>query len=266
MSHSYSNVTRSSSHCARRARRLPTARPRLPSITNTASRTRYMTAADIRARSDGWLAQARESLSKLEAAPPKDRETLMRAIDELQWTLTNLASSVSVLVNVHPDKEARDACEDSQRESTKLSVAFHQSRPIYNALSKVDTRGLDGPAERMVSLTLQDMRRAGAHLDGAARARAQQLRLRITELSQAYARNLRDDVRTIELPESALDGTPADYRAAHPADANGNVKVTTDPPDMAPLQTYARSGTARFAIMQAYLDRARGNIEGFNEL
>ena len=225
-----------------------------------------MTAAGIRTRSDGWLAQARESLAKLEAAPPVDRDALLRRVDELQWTLTNLASSASVLVNVHPDKDARDACEESQRESTKLSVAFHQSRPIYDALSKVDTRGLDGPAQRMASLTLQDMRRAGAHLDDAARAKAQQLRLRVTELSQAYGRTLRDDVRTVELPAAALEGTPADYRAAHRADAQGMVKVTTDPPDMAPLATYAKSASARLAIAKAYLDRAPGNIEVFDQL
>ena len=224
-----------------------------------------MTASDIRARGDAWIAQARDGLARLEAAPPQDRDTLMRAVDELQLTLTNLASSVSVLVNVHPDKEARDACEEGQRESTKLSVAFHQSRPIYDALSKIDTRGLDGPAQRMVSLTLQDMRRAGAHLDDAARAKAQQLRLRVTELSQAYGRNLRDDVRTIELPADALEGTPADYRAAHPA-TDGMVKITTDPPDMAPLQTYAKSSAARLAMARAFYDRARDNIEVFDQL
>ena len=225
-----------------------------------------MTASDIRSQSDAWRTEANERFSRLETAPPTDRAALMKEIDALQLVLTNLASSVSVLVNVHPDKEARDVCEDIQREATKLSVRFHQSKPIYDALSNIDTRGLDGPAQRMVTLTLQDMKRAGAHLDEAARAKAQQLRLRITELSQAYGRNLRDDVRTIELPASALEGTPADYRAAHPADARGMVKITTDPPDMAPLATYAKDAAARLAIAKAYADRARGNIEVFDQL
>ena len=225
-----------------------------------------MTAAGIRAQGDAWLREAGDRLATLEGAPPDGRDALTREIDRIQLLLTNAASSVSVLVNVHPDVAARETCEALQREATQLSVRFSQSRPIYDALSKIDRRGLDGTAQRMVALTLQDMRRAGAHLDEAARAKAQQLRLRITELSQAYGRNLRDDVRTIALPASALDGTPADYRAAHPADANGMVKITTDPPDMTPLQTYAKSAAARLAIAKAYFDRARGNIEVFDEL
>ncbi|HYK98526.1 MAG TPA: M3 family metallopeptidase [Candidatus Acidoferrales bacterium] len=225
-----------------------------------------MTAAGIRGQGDAWLSEARDRIAKLEVAPPHDRDALMHEVDRIQHLLTNAASSVSVLVNVHPDLAARETCEALQREATQVSVGFSQSRPIYEALSKIDGSGLDGPAQRMVALTLQDMRRAGAHLDDAARAKAQQLRLRITELSQAYGRNLRDDVRTVELPQAALEGTPADYRAARPADANGMVKITTDPPDMAPVQTYATSAAARLAIAKAYFDRARGNIEVFDQL
>jgi thimet oligopeptidase len=110
------------------------------------------------------------------------------------------------------------------------------------------------------------MRRAGAHLDDAARAKVLQIRQRITELSQSYARNLRDDVRTVELPGSALADLPADYRAAHPADASGKVKISTDPPDMTPLMTYSFDKSARLALATAYYDRARANIDVFEQL
>ena len=175
-----------------------------------------MTAGDIRSRGESRLTDIRRDLDGLEKNAPQDANTLLRAVDALQLGLANVASEVSVLMNVHPDLAARESCEAIQREGTTLSMRVAQSRPIYEALSKVDTAVMDDPARRMVELTLQDMRRAGAALDDQARERAQQLRLRITELSQAYGRNLRDDVRTVELPSSALEGTPADYRAAHP--------------------------------------------------
>lgn len=235
-------------------------------IAETTSRTHFVTAADIRARGDARLAEARERLAELESGAPRGRDALLKAVDELQLLLSNVASDVSVLMNVHPDARAREECEATQRESTKLSMRVSQSRPIYDALSAIDTRDLTAPARRAIELTLRDMKRAGVALDPDRREQAQELRRRITELSQAYARNIRDDVRTVELPRSALDGTPADYRAAHPADANGMVHITTDPPDMSPLMTYSRDKDARATLARAYYDRARANIEVFDQL
>jgi len=241
-------------------------RHRLSSITETVARTRRMTADDIRSRGEMRLADARERLAQLESSPPRERAALLAAIDELQLALTNVSSQLGVLVNVHPDLGAREACEAIQVEATQLNVRVGQSRPIYDALTAVSLDGLDGPARRAIELTLLDMRRVGVALDEAARTQAQQIRSRITTLSQAYSRNLRDDVRTVELSASALDGTPGDYRAAHPADARGMVRVTTDPPDMAPLMAYSKDATARLALSKAYYDRAPGNIEVFAQL
>lgn len=224
-----------------------------------------MTAEDIRSRGDSRLLDARERLAKLEAGAPSDPIALLRAVDDLQLALTNVASDISVLVNVHPDLGAREACERIQQRSTELGMRVLQSRPIYDALSAVSPDGLDAHAARARELTLRDMTRAGVALDPARRAKAQELRARVTQLSQAYARNLRDDVRTVELPATALDGLPADYRVGHPA-ADGHVKVTTDPPDMAPVMAYSRDKAARLGLARAYFDRARGNIEVFDQL
>src|SRR5713226_3413777 len=72
-------------------------------ITDAVSRTRRMTADDIRARGESALADAAKMLTSLEATPPKERDPLLRAVDGLQLALTNAASPVSVLMNVHPD-------------------------------------------------------------------------------------------------------------------------------------------------------------------
>jgi thimet oligopeptidase len=225
-----------------------------------------MTAEDIGSRGEARLADARERLAKLEAAPPRDPMALLRDVDAMQLALSNAASDLGVLVNVHPDLAAREACEAIQLQATKLNVRISQSRPIYEALAAIDRGALDAHARRALDLTLQDMRRAGAGLDETARAKVLHIRQRITELSQSYARNLRDDVRTVELPASALRDLPADYRDAHPADGNGRVKVTTDPPDMTPLMTYSFDKSARLALAKAYYDRARANIDVFEQL
>jgi thimet oligopeptidase len=225
-----------------------------------------MTAEDIRSRGESRLADARKRLAKLESDPPRDRDALLGAVDELQLALVNAASEVGVLKEVHPDVAAREACEAIQVESTKLGVLVAQSRPIYDALSSIDLDALDATVRRAVELTLRDMKRAGVALDEATRDKAQALRATLTTLSHTYGRNIRDDVRTVTIPASALDGMPADYRSAHPADAQGMVRVTTDPPDMSPLMAYSRDKAARRALAQAYYDRARENLAVFEEL
>ncbi len=239
---------------------------RLHDITETAERTRRITAEEIRRRGEDRLVSARQLLSGLEASPPTSRFGLLRGVDELQRELSEAASEVGLLKEVHPDLKAREACEALQVEAKRLSVRAAQSRPIYDALAKVDTSTLEPAARRAVELTLRDMKRAGVTLDPERRERAQQLHARITELSQAYARNIRDDVRTVVLPAAALTGLPADYRTAHPPDAGGTVKVTTDPPDMAPVMAYSRDASARLALARAYYDRAPGNIPVFDQL
>src|SRR3954468_7883738 len=112
-----------------------------------------MTADDIRSRGDGRLADARQRLAALESAPPREPMALLRAVDELQLALTNAASDLSVLVNVHPDLGAREAWEAIQIESPRLSTQVSQSRPIYDALSAVRTDPLDPLARRALDLT-----------------------------------------------------------------------------------------------------------------
>ena len=225
-----------------------------------------MTTDEIRSRGEARLADARERLAQLEARAPRDPMTLLRAVDEMHLALGNAASEVGVIKEVHPDLAAREVCEAIQVEATRLSVRVSQSRQVYDALSAIDLARIEPNARRATLLTLRDMERAGVALDEARREKAQELRTLITTLSQAYGRNIRDDVRTVELPASALDGLPADYRAAHPADASGSVKVTTDPPDMSPLMAYSTDAAARLALAKAYFDRARGNIEVFDQL
>lgn len=225
-----------------------------------------LTARTIRARCEARLDDARAQLAALESAPPAEPLELLRAVDEMHFVLGNAASEVGVLKEVHPDLAAREACEAIQVQATQLAVRIAQSRPVYDALRAIDASRLDETARRALELTLRDMRRAGVALDQARRAKAQELRTRITTLSQAYGRNIRDDVRTVELPERALEGLPADYRAAHPADARGTVAVTTDPPDMSPLMAYSSDAAARRALAAAYYDRAPGNLAVFDEL
>ena len=49
---------------------------------------------------------------------------------------------------------------------------------------------------------------------------------------------------------------PADFLARHPLDDDGSVILTTDPPDMQPVMTFAANAALRERMFLAYNTRA----------
>jgi len=74
---------------------------------------------------------------------------------------------------------------------------------------------------------------------------------KITELGLAFERAIHDDVRTVVAEKAQLDGLPPDYLTAHPADADGHVKISTDPPDAWPAQRFANNAQLRHDLFLA---------------
>jgi thimet oligopeptidase len=85
----------------------------------------------------------------------------------------------------------------------------------------------------------------------------------MTELSMSFSRTVQDDVRKIEVADpNELRGLPEDYlsrngikEVAGKLVAEGPVVLTTDPPSMAPVMSYATSPELRRKMYLAYNDR-----------
>jgi len=74
----------------------------------------------------------------------------------------------------------------------------------------------------------------------------QSLHERATHLSLEFNRNIQEGAKTIETTEAELDGLPEDYLARHRPDADGHITLSTDPPEMQPVMTFAANArTAR---------------------
>src|SRR5205807_2502457 len=126
---------------------------------------------------------------------------------------------------------------------------------VYRPLSQVDASGEDEGTRWYLFRVLRDFRRAGVDKDAATRARVRELNEELVRIGQEFQRNIRDDVRHIEVPPDALAGLPEDYVRAHPP-KDGAVTITTDYPDYVPFMTYARSSAAREALWKVYRQRA----------
>ena len=209
----------------------------------------------VRERTAAGLATAREVVSGLRTQPPTEAVDVLRRWDEVTLALGNVAALASLLSNVHPRIEVRTACEEAEVEVDRLVTELRQDRGIYEVFAALDPAGLDPTAARLLDKTLEEFRRAGVDRDDATRARLAEISERITTLDQELSRNIRDDVRTVRATPEQLAGMPQDWLAAHPADDEGLVTVTTDYPDAVPARMFVRDADVRRRVAVAFQER-----------
>ncbi len=176
--------------------------------------------------------------------------------NELLRNLDLADASSGLMQAVHPDEKVREAARECEKVASKFHTELSLDQDLYKAISAVATKGLDADTARMVEHNIRDFKRAGVDKDEATRAKIKALNEELTDVGQAFQKQIADDVRTVELDPKDLQGMPDDYIKAHPPGKNGKVTITTDYPDYIPFMEYAVSGPAKKAIYLQF--RSRG--------
>ena len=191
-----------------------------------------------------------------QAPQPRTEANVLSPLNGALIELRNVRDECELLAEVHPAADVRSIAERFAREVASAETELHQDRGLYEALGDIDADALDPLAQRTLELTRRDMRRAGVELDDARVEQAHTLRDQIVALEQTFSRNIRDDVRYVELDPVELAGLPDDYAAAHPPAPSGRVRISTNYPDYFPFLTFARSASARKQLMTLAQQRA----------
>ena len=200
---------------------------------------------------------ARSRVVRLKAMPaPRKLEEALGAYDDAVGALSDASSRASVARNAHPSVAMRDAAERCEQEVDALSTELSLDRGIYEALRDLDASAADAPTRFYLQRVLRDFRRAGVDRDDPTRARIRALNDELVRIGQEFSRNIRDDVRHVELAPGELEGLPEDYVRSHPPGPGGKVRITTDYPDYVPFLSYARSSNARERLWRVYRQRA----------
>ncbi|HZH02164.1 MAG TPA: M3 family metallopeptidase [Myxococcaceae bacterium] len=214
------------------------------------------------------IAAGRAAVERLKVGVDKaSLEETLNAYDRGLAQIGDAGAQASVVRNSHPSEEMRKAAEVCEQESEKALTNLALDRGLYDALSGLKLEGQDPATLKWMEKTLRDFRRSGVDRDEATRARVKALNEELVAIGLNFDRNIRDDVRKVELDAKALEGLPEDYVRAHPPGPHGRVTVTTDYPDSVPFMTYARDGKAREALWRA--NRMRGypqNTDVFGQL
>jgi thimet oligopeptidase len=187
---------------------------------------------------------------------PRTPRNSLLLLDTAIEQLGLAGAQAGILNSVAADKAVRDQAQMEAQRVAMAGAALSLNREVYEALAAIDIEGASPATKHFVERTLLGYRLAGVDKDKATRDRLQALQEKATGLSLQFSRNIQEGGKTIEAAPEELDGLPADYIARHPAATDGRVTLTTDPPDMMPVMTFASSAALRERMFLAYNTRA----------
>ncbi len=218
------------------------------------------------------LAASRQCIAELLGVTgPRSVANTLLPYDRACWHLRMAGSQSHVMFMVHPDAPVRDKVQALSQIVSAEGTALSLNRDVYRALEalqKMEASAEDAATRYYLERTLLGYRLAGVDRDDATRERIRALADRMTELGMSFSRTVQDDVRRIEVADpNELLGLPLDYLARHGIRetkgphgetelvADAPVVLTTDPPEMSPVMSYAVSPELRRRMYVAYNDR-----------
>jgi thimet oligopeptidase len=224
---------------------------------------------DFTKQQEEHLTQARATLDRLLAVQEKRTiQNTLTLYDEILIHLDAVSNQASLLQNVHPDGTMRTTAEQFSQKASAFGSELSLNRAVYDALTAMDCSHADAKTKFYVEKTLLNFRLSGVDKDDAARAKIKALRDELVIIGQDFARNIREDVRTIHVADvKELDGLPQDYIDRHKPDSTGVITLTINYPDAIPIFTYAKSENVRKRMYMEYNNRAYPkNIDVLNKM
>ncbi|NVB81704.1 MAG: Zn-dependent oligopeptidase [Kofleriaceae bacterium] len=211
------------------------------------------------------LRRAQELRPAIVGGKTRTIEATLVPYNELLTAASATNALAGLMSEVHPDEAIRDAARECEQEVSRFYSDLALDREMYDALAAVDVSQADADTQRFIEHTLRDYRRAGVDKPPEVRERLKAIDEELTRLGQIFSKTISEDVRALEITDpKRLAGLPADFIAAHPPDASGTIRITTDYPDYNPFMTYASDDALRRELYVKF--RSRGDQQNENIL
>ena len=220
-------------------------------------------------------------------------DDILPELERIQFPLDYAWGIAGHLNGVKNGEELRKAYEENQAKVVTSVTKFSQSRPIYDALSKIEEnwenqRPSDEfeAAQKMRALesNLRAMTLGGVGLDGEEKERFNEIKLRLAELATSFGNNVLDATKafshTIENAED-VEGVPStakamwanNYMAAMKEEGKevevdpdvGPWRVTLDAPSYIAAMSHVPSREVREKVYKAFLTKASEFTAGDDE-
>jgi thimet oligopeptidase len=187
-------------------------------------------------------------------------ENTVRPFDDAQNELAIAGDQAYLLYSLSDGADMRDKAQVELNRVSSASTDLSLNQAVYQALVKVPvptgTTKDDLATKHYIERSLLEYRLSGVDKDEATRTKIHALQDKITALTLDFGKNIADDVKKVPATRQELDGLPADYVSRHKANPDGSYTLTTDSPDMTPVENFSTSADLRRRMYIAYHSRA----------
>ena len=213
------------------------------------------------------LADAKTNIDSLATQENPTWQSLMLPLAEIDESISRLWSPVSHLHSVCDTEDIRPVYEQGIQIMTQWGtwIAGHQGLfKAIEVLSQSETfNSLSEAQQTAITNTLRDFKLAGSALEGRAKERFAEIKMRLAELSTTFSQHVLDATNSFTLliddkdklaglPESIIEG--AAQRAKE--DNKQGYLFTLDIPSYLPLMQYLDDSSIRETMYKAYVGRA----------
>lgn len=200
------------------------------------------------------LSDARDGIKRLEDVPMDkvSPETVLNEWDRQSIALENVVGPVAILNNVHPDQKVRDAADACVLKLSSFQTELFQNEKLYERVRAV--KPVTPSQKQFQKDLIEAFEDSGVALPADKRKRFKEISDRLTELSQEFAKNIRDNATKLSFTPEEAKGLPQSY-IDRVKDAKGNLVVGFDYPDFVPFMTNAENEAARKRYYIAYQRR-----------
>jgi thimet oligopeptidase len=225
------------------------------------------TAEELSAIASRTLAEVRERVVAIEAMPLDglSADAVFDAWDRMSIVLEDAYGPISLLNSVHPDAAVRDAGDRALIDESVFMTELFQNERLYE---RVRAAGATTGAQRQYRKDLLEaFEDSGVSLAPEKRQRFREISERITELTQEFSKNIRENKTVVSFTPAECDGLPAAYLERARRDDAGNILLGFDYPEYVPFMMNAKNDGARRRYYLAYTNRGtRRNVEILDEI
>jgi len=225
------------------------------------------TGPELTAASDAALEEARRRIREIEAIPVEgaDAHSILDEWDRVNIILEDAFGPISLLNSVHSEKSVRDAADVALVKESIFMTEVFQNEALYERVRHVVPHSI--AQKQLRKDLLEAFEDSGVSLPAEKRQRYKEISERLTELSQEFARNIRENKTTVRFTREECEGLPQSYidRVKHHDD--GSIEVGFDYPDYQPFMMNAKSEAARRRYYVANTKRGTPrNLEILDEI
>jgi thimet oligopeptidase len=225
------------------------------------------TAAQLTAAANAALEEARRRMQEIEALPAGrvSPEAVLDSWDRASIVLEDAFGPISLLNSVHPDKDVRDAADVALVQESSFMTEIFQNEALYERVRGIDPHSI--AQTQLRKDLLEAFEDSGVSLPPEKRQRFKEITERLTELSQEFARNIRENKTVLRFTPEECDGLPQSYLERVRRDGDGAIVVGFDYPDYQPFMMNAKSEEARRRYYIANTNRGTPrNLEILDEI